>query len=244
MSTMEHDEAEGRNGHPRKRVLVAEDDDAVRSVIRDCLHSDNYDVDEVADGQAALDAARSSPPDVLILDWGLPEVTGADVCRELRREGHGFPIIMLTARSSTIDLVVGLEVGADDYVTKPFDVRELVARVGAQVRASGRQRVPAQRSFTAGRLSLDPAQRRAFVDDSELQLTYTEFNLLSYLLSNQNTALSRQQLLDKVWGYRAMIETKTVDAHVQRLRKKLQAAGDVGVSLEPVPGVGYRLSAG
>jgi DNA-binding response OmpR family regulator len=227
----------------RRRVVVAEDDPVVREVIRDALSAESYDVAEAADGAAALAEVREEPPSVMILDWGLPDQSGADVCRELRREGHGFPIIMLTARSSKLDVVVGLELGADDYITKPFDVRELLARVGAQVRRSGRER-PATTNgrVQVGRLSVDVAQRRAFVDDVEISLTFTEFNLLAYLAEHPNSALSRKELLEKVWGYTIPVETKTVDAHVQRLRRKLQVAGDVGLTLEPVPGVGYRLN--
>jgi len=170
-------------------------------------------------------------------------MSGLDVCRRLRAEGSRVPIIMLTAKSDTIDVVVGLELGADDYVTKPFEVRELMARVGAHLRRSeiSAQDQPRDRFEFPG-LTIDLGRRQVFREGEEVMLTLTEFNLLALLASRPGQVMSRGELLRRVWGYEVEIETRTVDAHVYRLRRKLRGSGPERRLIHTVPGIGLRLT--
>jgi DNA-binding response OmpR family regulator len=222
---------------------VVEDDGAVRAIVGEVCRLEGYDVMEASTGSQALEMATSSEPDVLLLDWVLPDLSGIEVCRELRRQGAVCPIVLLTGRTAKVDVVVALEVGADDYITKPFDARELTARLRAHLRRS-RMVTPGSRPgmVRVGDVEIDGEGRRVRVGESEVKLTLTEFNLLTLLAANPGRVLTRSQLLDKVWGYLAEVDHHSVDAHVQRLRRKLQGRGNSGVSLEAVPGLGYRLS--
>jgi DNA-binding response OmpR family regulator len=185
----------------------------------------------------------SGRPDLVLLDWVLPDVSGVEVCRQLRRQGLDAPILMLTGRTSKVDVIVGLEVGADDYITKPFDSRELAARVGAHMRRMARGAGGHREGLLrVGLVEIDTEGRRVRVDEREVRLTMTEFNLLALLASNAGRVLSRAQLLEKVWGYLAEVDNHSVDPHIQRLRKKLASGGSPGVELEAVPGLGYRLT--
>jgi len=205
---------------------------------------DGYEVVEAASGRQAMRIVEVNEPDVVLLDWVLPDVSGIEVCRELRRQGVVCPILMLTGRNSNVDMVVGLEVGADDYITKPFDARVLTARLSAHLRRVDMATTGAvrKRVLGVGDITIDTEGRRVRVGESEVKLTMTEFNLLALLAANPGRVLSRSQLLEKVWGYLADVDHHSVDPHVQRLRRKLEAHGDPGISLEAVPGPGYRLS--
>jgi DNA-binding response OmpR family regulator len=229
----------------RRRVLVVEDDPGVRSVVTEVCRRDGYEVLEAGTGKQAVRMVETNEPDLVLLDWVLPDLSGIEVCRELRRQGMMCPIVMLTGRTDNLDMVVGLEVGADDYITKPFDARILSARLGAHLRrvemvSSGTER---KRMIAVGDVTIDMDGRRVQVGDQEVQMTMTEFNLLALLAANPGRVLTRSQLLEKVWGYMADVDHHSVDPHVQRLRRKLEAPGDSGVSVEAVPGLGYRLSA-
>lgn len=229
----------------RRRVLVVEDDPSVRTVVGEVCRSEGYEVVEAGSGKQAMRLVDVTQPDLVLLDWVLPDLSGIEVCRELRRQGVICPIVMLTARTDNLDMVVGLEVGADDYITKPFDARVLSARLGAHLRrmdmvSAGVER---KRLISVGDVTIDMDGRRVKVGDHEVRLTMTEFNLLALLASNPGRVLSRSQLLEKVWGYLADVDHHSVDPHVQRLRRKLDAPGDSGVAVEAVPGLGYRLSA-
>jgi two-component system response regulator MtrA len=189
--------------------------------------------------------ARATDPDLILLDINMPGMSGLDVCRKLRAEGSLVPIIMLTAKSDTIDKVVGLEVGADDYVTKPFEVRELMARIGAHLRrsdadAAGDASNKSRREFPG--LVIDISRRQVWRDDVEVVLTVTEFNVLALLTSRPGQVFSRSELLRDVWGYDVDIETRTVDAHVYRLRKKIEVDSEKPQYVHSVPGIGYRFS--
>lgn len=204
-----------------------------------------HDVVEAGTGAQAIELGRTAQPDLVLVDWVLPDISGTEVIRELRRQGVVAPMVMLTGRSTKMDEVVGLEVGADDYITKPFDARVLTARLGAHLRraemaGAGTER---KRLITVGDVSIDIEGRRVKVAEHEVRLTMTEFNLLALLAANPGRVLSRSQLLEKVWGYLADVDHHSVDPHVQRLRRKLDAPGDSGIVLEAVPGLGYRLSA-
>src|SRR5499427_9775184 len=229
----------------RRRVLIVEDDASVRTIVGEVCRQDGYEVVEAGNGKQAMRIVAVSEPDIVLLDWVLPDLSGIEVCRELRRQGVICPIVMLTGRTGSLDMVVGLEVGADDYITKPFDARVLTARLGAHLRraemaGAGTER---RRLITVGDVSIDMEGRRVKVAEHEVWLTMTEFNLLALLAANPGRVLTRSQLLEKGWGYLADVDHHSVDPHVQRLRRKLDTPGDSGIVLEAVPGMGYRLSA-
>ena len=221
------------------RVLVVEDEQDIAALIKHALErSGDAQVDIAASGDTALRAVADSAPDLVILDINLPVVNGAEVCRVIRArpESANLPIIMLTARTSEADRVAGLDLGADDYVTKPFSLRELSARVRAVLRR--RTGAPASTSIYQGRhLRADFDAVAISVDNEPVRLTRREFELLKYLVENRNRVLSRDRLLERVWGYDRMIETRSVDVHVGRLRGKL---GPAGKQIETVVGLGYR----
>ncbi len=229
----------------RKTVLMIEDDPGIRAMVGEVCRREGYEVVESASGRQGVQAAVSSAPDVVLLDWVLPDISGIEVCRELRRQAVTCPIIMVTGRSATVDKVVGLEVGADDYITKPFDARELTARLGAHMRRASMAPPGGSKEglLSVGNVEIDTEGRRVRVGEREIKLTMTEFNLLALLAANPGRVLTRAQLLEKVWGYLADVDYHSVDPHVQRLRKKLDSKRDAGVSLEAVPGLGYRLTA-
>ena len=214
-------------------VLVADDDPRHAEVVRRYLGADGFDVVVVHDGPSALDQARRLRPDLVILDVMMPGLDGLQVCRTLRQESDVL-ILMLTARATEDDLLVGLEIGADDYLTKPFSPRELAARVRTVLRrASGA--TPAAETFTVGGARVDLTSRRAWAGDAEISLTSTEFDLLTHLLRHPGQVLSRDQLLSAVWGYAAAAGTRTVDVHVAQLRAKLGASSPI----RTVRGIGY-----
>ena len=203
-----------------------------------------HDVLEAATGAQAIEVATGSQPDLVLVDWVLPDISGTEVIRELRRQGLLSPMVMLTGRTTRMDEVVGLEVGADDYITKPFDSRILAARINAHLRRAALAEAGGGREgvLSIGALQIDNAARRVKIADEEIPLTMTEFNLLAVLAANPERVLTRAQLRDKVWGYPHDLDDHSVDPLVQRLRRKLSDQSNSGVSLEAVPGLGYRLS--
>ena len=225
---------------PKAKILVVDDEPHIAESITYNLEKEGFRTLVARDGAAGLEAARRELPDLLLLDWMLPEVEGLEVCRLLKQDGRTkhIPIIMLTVKSSETDKVLGLEMGADDYMTKPFSPRELLARVKAVLRraqASGEE----AELFQVGALRVDWGKRLVALQRRPIELTAKEFDLLKALIDAKGRVLSREALLDKVWGYdRAMeIETRTVDLHVSQLRKKLKAVADRLITLK---GVGYR----
>jgi len=223
-------------------VLVVEDEPAIQELIAVNLEHAGHHVTRAKDAEAALSLVRSALPDVLLIDWMLPGMSGASLAKQLRQDERTrqIPIIMLTARSAEQDKIAGLEAGADDYVTKPFSPKELVARIKAVLRRRAPQATddPVQ---SAG-LRLDPATRRVFGDRTPLDLGPTEFRLLHFLMTHAERVHSRSQLLDKVWGDHVFIEERTVDVHIRRLRKSLEPSGHDRL-IETVRGAGYRFSA-
>jgi DNA-binding response OmpR family regulator len=228
----------------RKLVLLIEDEQGIRTLVAEVCRNEGYEVIETAAGRPGVQAAVTNQPDVILLDWVLPDISGIEVCREIRRHGLGCPVLMLTGRTSKVDVVVGLEVGADDYITKPFDARELAARLGAHMRRAAMSPTAAGREgvLSLGSVEIDTEGRRVRIGDEEIKLTMTEFNLLALLAANPGRVLTRAQLLEKVWGYLADVDYHSVDPHIQRLRKKLESYGESGISVEAVPGLGYRLT--
>ena len=223
----------------RHRVLIVEDEQDIAGLIKHTLErGGETDAHIVASGDAALKAVTERVPDLIILDLNLPVVGGLEVCRILRARADvpRVPIIMLTARTSEDDRVSGLEQGADDYVTKPFSLRELTARVRAVLRR-GPAGVPRQGRYEGDRLMADFEAVAIAVDGAPVRLTRREFELLQYLVHNKNRVVSRDRLLERVWGYERLVETRSVDVHVGRLRNKLRTAGH---QIETVVGLGYR----
>ena len=224
-----------------KRILVVEDEHAIREMIGFALKKAGLQFEEAADAEQALVAIASNPPDLVLLDWMLQGLNGVELARRLRREEvtAKLPIILLTARVEENDRVHGLEVGADDYITKPFSPRELIARINAVLRRS-----PAAGEETALEfcgLQLDPVGHRVQADGRRLNLAPTEFRLLHFFMSNPNRVYSREQLLDRVWGRGIFVEERTVDVHIRRLRKAL-AAHTYDRFIQTVRGAGYRFS--
>jgi len=220
------------------RVLVVDDDATVRDVIGRYLGDAGYRVDLAADGPTGLWAARERNPDAVILDLMLPGLSGLDVCRALRGVDDRLPIVMLTALGEEDDRVLGLELGADDYVTKPFSPRELVLRVGSILRRSRPADQPAP-ALTDGGLHVDPLARRAELDGAELALTTREFDLLAYLMAHPGQAFGRAELLAQVWGWE-FGDQSTVTVHVRRLREKIEADPTSPRRIATIWGTGYR----
>jgi two-component system, OmpR family, response regulator MprA len=220
----------------RPRVLVVEDDTDIAGVLRRSLDKEGYDVRVAGDGEAALDQAGVFAPDAVVLDLGLPRLDGVEVCRRLRTEGD-VPILILTARDALDARVEGLDSGADDYLVKPFERDELLARL----RALLRRRPPrGSASLVVGDLRLNPATREAYRGERQLELTAREFELLEHLMRNERIVVSRQSLLDEVWGYHPFAETNTVDVFISNLRRKLEQGGEPRV-LHTIRGAGYVL---
>lgn len=204
-----------------RRILVVEDEAPIRQMIAYNLSRAGFEVEEAEDCTSARLAVAQSRPDLLLVDWMLPDSSGLELTRTLRREeaNREMPIIMLTARAEERDKLLGLDGGADDYITKPFSARELLSRINALLR---RAAPAADEPLVAGDLQLDPVSHRVFVGEREIQLGPTEYRLLKFLMENANRVYSRTQLLDFVWGQNVYIEERTVDVHVRRLRKVLE----------------------
>ena len=230
-----------------KTILVVEDDANLLDVVRYNLVREGYEVVASRDGEAGIVAARARKPDLILLDIMLPKLDGFEVCRILRKE-TSVPILMLTAKADEIDKVVGLEMGADDYVTKPFSLRELLARVKAMLRRGELMREEAERSgadsrgvIRVGALSIDLDRHVVSCAGEELTLSPKEFDLLAFLAQNLRRAFSRDYLLEKVWGYEYSGDTRTVDVHVHWLRQKIEDDPAHPAMLLTVRGVGYKL---
>jgi DNA-binding response OmpR family regulator len=233
-------------------ILVVEDEPAIAELLRGYLARDGFGVELAADGESGLSAVQRCRPAAIILDVGLPGIDGTEVCRRLRADGDWTPVLFVTARDDEVDRVLGLELGADDYVTKPFSPREVVARVRAVLRRrpltglsgsagsagpAGSQPSPTPAPLQVGRLRLDPGSRRVDADGTPVDLTTTEFDLLLYLMRRPGRVCPRDELLTDVWGYPAGTATRTTDVHIAQLRGKLGST----VRLRTVRGVGYSI---
>jgi two-component system alkaline phosphatase synthesis response regulator PhoP len=227
--------AEGRSS----KILIVEDEPDMVLGLKDNFEFEGYEVTTASDGQMGLERARALKPDLVILDIMLPKLSGLEVCKTLRGEGFETPIIMLTARGQEIDKVVGLELGADDYVTKPFSIRELLARVRAILRRTeGTKKRLARYKF--GDVELDFEIYRATRGGSPLDLSPREFELLRYLIERKGETVSRDQLLEDVWGYESYPSTRTVDTHIAKLRAKIGDSGSEPRFILTIHGVGYK----
>ena len=219
-------------------ILVADDEASIAQLAKLYLTKEGYTVHTARDGQEALEAARRLKPDLLVLDLMMPKVDGWEVTRRLRKDS-AIPIIMLTARADDVDKIVGLELGADDYLPKPFNPRELVARVKAVLRRT-QATAPPDAVVTVGNVQIDPARREVRVDGRPVQLRGQEFELLLVLAQNVGRVMTREALLSKAWGYDYVGESRTVDVHVAAVREKLRGAA---VQIQSVRGLGYKLVA-
>lgn len=225
---------------PNDLILLVDDEPSIIQLSRMYLEREGFRVDSVKDGESALSAFDRLRPALVVLDVMLPKLDGFEVCRRLRASQTDTAILMLTARDEDIDKVLGLELGADDYLTKPFNPRELVARVKAILRRGERQVSAEAKPIRIGDLVIDPARREARLSDSSLNLRTQEFDLLLTLAGHRGLVLSREQILQKAWGFDFYGQTRTVDVHVAHLRKKMEGSS---VKIETVTGVGYKLTA-
>ena len=222
------------------RILVVDDEPDLLELVRVNLVQSGFEVETAESGRAALEKVRRRPPALVVLDWMLPDLPGTEICRQLRADGQhrDLPILMLTAKSEEVDRVVGFELGADDYVTKPFSPRELTLRVQAILRRAGAMHDESA-VLAHGTVRLDADRHRCTVDGEPVDLTAKEFRLLAALMRRPGRVMSRQRLLDEVWGTDITVTERTIDTHLKRLREKLGVAGD---QIETVRGVGYRFA--
>jgi phosphate regulon transcriptional regulator PhoB len=226
--------------HSMKRILIIEDDRDIVELVRYNLANEGFQVAAAYDGGSGLTALKKTPPDLLLLDLMLPKLSGLEICREVRRDDsmNRLPILMLTARGDEADRVVGLEMGADDYVTKPFSPRELMARVRALLRRA-EPPVDSPRIIEIGKLAIDPASYRVNHSGKPVPLSTLEFRLLYYLASRPNRVFTRDQLLDAVWGTDRFVTPRSVDVYVRRLREKIESDPENPIHLKTVRGAGY-----
>jgi len=225
------------------KVLVVEDDQTLLEALKYNLTKDGYDVVTATDGAQALEIARSQKPDLIVLDLMLPKISGYEVCRILRKD-MSVPILMLTAKAGEVDKIVGLEIGADDYMTKPFSTKELLARIRALLRRASlveSRQAASDSALRINDLEIDIARHQAKLGESVLELTQKEFDLLDFLARNKGLVFTREQLLNKVWGYDYVGGTRTVDVHIRWLREKIEANPGEPKRLVTVRGVGYKL---
>lgn len=221
-----------------QEILVVEDEASIASFVAMYLKNAGYTVKTVPNGGEALAQVLSDPPDLVILDLMLPDIDGVEICRRIRQRSD-LPVLMLTARDEDVDKIIGLEVGADDYLTKPFNPRELVARVKSILRRAAPERKrPESREISHGALTVNSGSREVHVADDEIQLAPKEFDLLWELLDHRGLVLTRDQLLERVWGYTFAGDTRTVDVHVRQIRRKLGDASPIVT----VWGVGYKVA--
>jgi two-component system, OmpR family, response regulator RegX3 len=226
----------------RRRILVVEDDRTLRQALAFNLTREGYDVTTASDGEAALEAARNQRPDLLLLDVMLPGMSGVEVLRVLRRDGIATPVIIVSAKGDEIDRVVGLKVGADDYVTKPYRLRELVARMRAVLRRAPRESVDGSPDevVEVDDVRVDLARHEVFIRGEQMSLPLKEFELLALLLAHAGRVLTREILIDRVWGADYVGDTKTLDVHIKRLRTKVEDDSGSPSRIVTVRGVGYK----
>ena len=226
-----------------RKVLIVDPDAATRREVRNACAQDGYQVLEAENGADALREVGSAHPSLVLLEVALPDGSGFDVCRELRKTDAAVPVIMMSSRSDEIDVVVALEIGADDYVTKPLRIRDLVARMAAHLRRTRQESVEATRSRLEFRdLVIDVNERRIYKANKEVELTHTEFDLLNFLASNAGKVLSREKILNSIWGYEYPIETRVIDVHIRNLRRKIETQPSRPYYILAVPGIGYRFT--
>jgi two-component system alkaline phosphatase synthesis response regulator PhoP len=225
------------------RILLVEDEQALRMTLNDRLRSEGYEVDSAPDGGSGFKKATQEPFDLVVLDVMLPGKSGLDVCREIRAAGIAVPVLMLTARNQMVDKVLGFKIGADDYLGKPFDTRELMARIEALIRRSRINPPETKSVHTFGELRIDLRGTAVTRRGEPVHLSAREFQLLRYFLSHRGKTLSRAEILKEVWGYNVRAFTRTVDVHIASMRQKLESEPKQPSLIVTVPGIGYKLCA-
>jgi DNA-binding response OmpR family regulator len=224
----------------KKRILIIEDEKDLIKGLKLNLSDEGFDVDWAVNGVEGLRKALEETPDLIILDIMLPEMDGLEVCRELRHKNIGIPIIMLTAKGEEIDKVVGLEIGADDYITKPFSIRELLARIKTQLRHAEKEGKAVPKVYSFGDIEIDFAQFKVRRKGKELDFTSLEMEILKYFIAHRGEVVARNDLLDKIWGYESYPTTRTIDNHILKLRKKIEDDPAHPQYILSVYGGGYR----
>jgi DNA-binding response OmpR family regulator len=226
-----------------RKVLLVDPDAASRRDVRSACAQDGYLVLEADTGAEGLRQLESAHPSLVLLEVALPDASGFDVCRELRKKDTATPVIMMSSRSDEIDAVVALEIGADDYVVKPLRLRELAARIAAHLRRTRLESADSTRNRMEFRdLLIDVNERRIYKSGEEVELTHTEFDLLTFLASNAGKVLSREKILNSIWGYEYPIETRVIDVHIRNLRRKIESQPSRPYYILAVPGIGYRFT--
>lgn len=225
------------------KILLIEDEEGLILTLTDRLESENFDVKNATDGESGLRLASSESFDLIILDVMLPKKNGFDVCRDLRRKEIDAPILMLTAKGETIDKVLGLKLGADDYLTKPFEIAELLARIEAILRRSPQTKQNAVNNFRFGNIAVDFRRAEVKKNDESIELSAMEFKLLQYFIEHHGEVLKRDELLDEVWGYDAMPSSRTVDVHIAGLRQKIEENPKYPQFIQTIHGFGYKFTA-
>src|SRR5579859_1900987 len=227
----------------QRLILVVDADSATRREIRTACELDGHRVLEAETGAECLHQLETNHPNLALLEVTLPDMSGFDLCREIRSSDPGVPLIMMSTRSDEIDVVVALEIGADDYVSKPLRLRELVARIAAHLRRLRLESSDSARNRLEFReLVIDVNERRVYKSGSEVDLTHTEFDLLHFLAANAGKVLSREKILNTIWGYEYPIETRVIDVHIRNLRRKIESAPSRPFYVLAVPGIGYRFT--
>ena len=223
----------------KKNILLVDDDQDLLSVLELKLKKEDYIIQIAKNGKAAIQSIQQKRPDLVVMDVNMPNMNGLDACKKLRSEDRtkNIPIILLTARDEEIDRILGLEFGADDYVTKPFNTRELILRIKNILKRTGEPQSNGKESYEVGCLKVDLSNHEVIVKDKQIQLTLTEFKLLTHLIESPGKIKSRDLLLEQIWEYSDGVFSRTIDTHIQRLRSKLK---DAGPYIETVRGVGYR----
>lgn len=226
-----------------EKVLIVDDEEHIVELLSFNIQNAGYRVLTASDGLEAIKIAKQEKPQLILLDLMLPGLDGLDVCKEIKmsRETKNISIIILTAKGEELDKVLGLELGADDYITKPFSIRELLARVKAVLRRSGKEEED-NNTYDFGRLKVNFERHEVKIDNKKIEITLKEFELLEILIKNKGRILQRETLLDKVWGYEYIGETRTVDVHIRYLRKKIEENDKSPIYIETVRGVGYRFN--
>ena len=227
-----------------EKILVVDDEEHIQELIKFNLEKNGYKVICANNGIDAIKSAKEQLPQLMLLDLMLPGMDGLDVCKEIRKDSSmsNMPIIMITAKGEEIDKIIGLELGADDYITKPFSVRELLARIKAILRRSTMQVV--EKTFKVGNLAIDFGKHEVIKDESKVDLTLKEFELLEILIKNKGRVMTRDFLLDKIWGYEYLGETRTVDVHIRHLRQKIEEDDKNPRYIQTIRGIGYRFNFG
>jgi two-component system alkaline phosphatase synthesis response regulator PhoP len=227
-----------------EKILVVDDEEHIQELIKFNLEKNGYKVILADNGIDAIKLAEEHMPQLMLLDLMLPGMDGLDVCKEIRKDSSmaNMPIIMITAKGEEIDKIIGLELGADDYVTKPFSVRELVARIKAILRRSTMQIV--EKTFKVGNLDIDFGKHEVLKSEIKIDLTLKEFELLEILITNKGRVITRDFLLDKIWGYEYVGETRTVDVHIRHLRQKIEDDDKNPIYIQTIRGIGYRFNFG